>query len=94
MTTSLARCGCRGRIFVEKESATQVQVEDHQRGFCDDDEVSMLCEDDDQGGDGHQEEDDDQDAEDEDAEEKEETKMEMEMKAETQKDKNEGACLL
>ena len=42
MTTSLARCGCRGRIFVEKESATQIQVEDHQRGFCDGDKVSML----------------------------------------------------
>ena len=34
--------GCRGRVFVEKESATQVQVEDHQRGFCDDDKVSIV----------------------------------------------------
>ena len=32
----------RSRITHEEERATQVQVEDHQRGFCDDDKVSML----------------------------------------------------
>ena len=36
------RCRCRGRVFVEKESATQVQVEDHQRGCCDDDTVNAV----------------------------------------------------